>query len=274
MLRSLPINKIIEKKALNHDPYILPYTLDYACGSGHFLTEAILEIEKTFNSIEIKKLNGPQRRNFENLRNNYYWAKEYIYGIEKDSRLAKTTKIAMFLNGDGDADIVSTDGLGDFYKNRVYRNKLKISSPQYYNANFDLLVSNPPFTVEGFFNTVENLDAFSLNKSLSKNSAEIECFFLERALQILSSNGYCGLIFPMSLFNNKKSIYNSARQLLLINFDIYAFIEMREKAFSATNTTTVIVFAQKKSQDRLKNELLAFAKKQTRIRIMQILLML
>ena len=260
ILRSLPINKIIEEKSLKHEPYILPYTLDYACGSGHFLTEAIMEIEKSFNSIDIKKLNGPQCRNFENLRNNYYWAKEYIYGIEKDSRLAKTTKIAMFLNGDGDADIISADGLGDFYKNRIYRNKLKISSPKYYNNSFDMLISNPPFTVDGFFNTVENLDAFALSKSLSKNSAEIECFFLERALQILSPNGYCGLIFPMSLFNNTSSIYNHTRQLLLINFDIYAFVEMREKAFSATNTTTVIVFAKKKSQERLENELLAFAK--------------
>ncbi len=262
MLRALPINIIVEEKSRRHDPYILPYTIDYACGAGHFLTEAILEIEKTFDGVDIKKLNGPQRRNFENLKNNYYWAKEYIYGIEKDSRLAKTTKIAMFLNGDGDADIVSTDGLGDFYKNRVYRNKLKISSPKYYNASFDLLVSNPPFTVEGFFNTVENLDAFSLKNALTQKSAEIECFFLERALQILSPNGYCGLIFPMSLFNNKSAIYKSARQLLLINFDIYSVVEMREKAFSATNTTTIIIFAKKKAPDRLEEELRAFAKKE------------
>ena len=32
------------------------------------------------------------------------WAREYIYGIEKDYRLAKTTKISTFLNGDGDAN--------------------------------------------------------------------------------------------------------------------------------------------------------------------------
>ena len=261
ILRSLPINMIIEDKTKKHDPYILPYTIDYACGSGHFLTESILEIEKAFSSIDINKLNGPQRRNFENLKNNYYWAKEYIYGIEKDSRLAKTTKIAMFLNGDGDAEIISTDGLGDFYKNKIYKNKLKTSSPRYYNTNFDLLVSNPPFTVEGFYNTVENLDSFSLKNTLTLKSSEIECFFLERALQILAPNGCCGLIFPMSLLNNKNSIYTKARQLLLINFDIYAFVEMREKAFSATNTTTVVVFARKKDPNRIKDEILDYAKK-------------
>lgn len=262
ILRALPVNMIIEEKTYKHEPYILPYTIDYACGSGHFLTEAIIEIEKAFKGIEVSKLNGPQRRNYESLRNNYYWAKEYIYGIEKDSRLAKITKIAMFLNGDGDADIVSTDGLGDFYKNKVYRNKLKTSSPKCYNGNFDLLVSNPPFTVEGFFNTIENLDSFSLKSSLTQKSAEIECFFLERALQVLSPNGYCGLIFPMSLLNNKNTIYKSARQLLLINLDIYAVVEMREKAFSATNTTTVIIFAKKKGQSELEKELLYFAEEE------------
>lgn len=259
ILRSLPIDLIIKNKTIAKDPYILPYTIDFACGGGHFLTEAMLEIEKTFKRIDLSSLNGPQRRNFDNLKNNYYWAKEYIYGIEKDSRLAKTTKIAMFLNGDGDADIISADGLGDFYSNKIYKNKLKTSTPKLYNNNFNLVVSNPPFSVEGFFNTIDNLDMFCLREHLTSKSCEIECFFLERTLQLLDDNGYTGLIYPLSLLNNKNSIYKKTRELLLLNLDVYAMTEMREKAFSVTNTTTIIVFARKRSKKELFEKLKKFA---------------
>ena len=259
ILRALPIDLLINEKVRRREPYILPYTIDFACGGGHFLTEAMLEIEKAFPSIRIGELNGPQRRNFENLKSNYYWAKEYIYGIEKDSRLAKTTKIAMFLNGDGDADIISADGLADFYTNKIYKNKLKNTIEKKSNNSFDLVVSNPPFSVEGFFNTVDNLDMFALKDTLSPKSCEIECFFLERSLQLLNNDGYCGLIFPMSIFNNKNNIYRKSRDLLLLNYDVYAITEMREKAFSVTNTTTVIIFARKRNADELRKILTDFA---------------
>lgn len=259
ILRALPIDMLIENKIHKREPYILPYTIDFACGGGHFLTEAMLEIEKVFPKLKVGELNGPQRRNFENLKNNYYWAKEYIYGIEKDSRLAKTTKIAMFLNGDGDADIISADGLADFFSNKIYKGKLKNTVEKCSNNNFDLVVSNPPFSVEGFFNTIENIDLFSLKDSLTPKSCEIECFFLERSLQLLNGNGYCGLIFPMSIFNNKNTIYKKSRSMLLLNYDIYAITEMREKAFSVTNTTTVIIFARKRTQDELNQIVLDYA---------------
>ena len=251
ILRSLPIDKIINKKIENKEPYILPYVIDYACGSGHFLTEAMLEIEKNFKSIDERALTGPQNRNFISTKNNYYWAKEYIYGIEKDSRLAKIAKIAMFLNGDGDADIVSYDGLADFNKNNVYKNKLKSLTPTRSVNTFDIIVSNPPFSIEGFFNTIDNIENFSAKDYLTEKSCEIECFFLERTLQLLKGNGYAGIIFPLSILNNKNPLYTYIRQLLIMNFEIINITEMREKVFSATNTSVAIFFMRKRTNTEL-----------------------
>lgn len=251
ILRSLPIDKIIENKIQNKEQYILPYIIDYACGSGHFLTESMLEVEKNFKNIKDSELTGPQLRTFSSSRNNYYWAKEYIYGIEKDSRLAKTAKIAMFLNGDGDADIVSYDGLADFYKNNVYKNKLKRINPGRTVNNFDIVVSNPPFSVEGFFNTVDDVENFSMKDCLTEKSQEIECFFFERTLQLLNDNGYAGLIFPLSILNNTNNLYTHTRELLLMNFDIYNLTEFREKVFSATNTSIVVLFIKKKTSQEM-----------------------
>ena len=181
------------------------------------------------------------------------WAKDYIYGIEKDQRLAKTTKIAMFLNGDGDASIVNGDGLDDFYYSNVYTGLLKSEKPVSSIRTFDIIVSNPPFGVEGFANTVKNKNTnFYLSNFLTKKSDEIECFFIERSLQLLKPNGYGALILPLSFFE-RDDIYISARKLLLLYSQIVSIVELSNKAFIVTNTNTAIVFFRKRDYCEIEN---------------------
>jgi type I restriction enzyme M protein len=57
------------------------------------------------------------------------WAFEYIYGIDNDYRLVKTSKVSCFLNGDGLARVINADGLAPFnskdYKEKLYNNNTK-----------------------------------------------------------------------------------------------------------------------------------------------------
>ena len=156
ILKSLPIDEIISNKIKSKDPYVLPHIIDHACGAGHFLTESIEEINSKLVNIDENSLTGQQKRFFAGTKNNYLWAKDYIYGIEKDHRLAKTTKVAMFLNGDGDALILSGDGLDDFYTSNNYSGLLKSNKEQKSISKFDIVVSNPPFSVDSFINTMKN----------------------------------------------------------------------------------------------------------------------
>ncbi|GAG28251.1 unnamed protein product, partial [marine sediment metagenome] len=186
--KSLPIWKIIKEKNSNKEINFLPYVLDYASGSGHFLTEVMEEINYyTENKIDEKFIKNVRAKKEFNLhKNNFDWAKEYIYGIEKDYRLAKTTKIATFLNGDGDATVICGDGLDNFYKSKDYRNKLKISEDKKENEVFDLVIANPPYSVSGFKTTLyEGRDSFNLFDEFTDKSKEIECLFIERATQLL-----------------------------------------------------------------------------------------
>jgi len=157
ILKSLPIENIIQTKIKAKEPYVLPHIIDYACGSGHFLTEAIDEIDSFIPLIKERTLTGQQKRFLHNGKDYYLWARDYIYGIEKDHRLSKTTKIAMFLNGDGDASVLSGDGLDDFY-NSKYGGLLKSSEPSSCINNFDIVASNPPYSVERFSPHIKNIE--------------------------------------------------------------------------------------------------------------------
>lgn len=245
--RSIPIQDIIAKKNDQREEDFLPYVIDYASGSGHFLTEVMDEINKYVEKIDEDwiKGGGLAKRNFSALKNEYLWAREYIYGIEKDYRLAKTTKISTFLNGDGDANIICGDGLDNFKTSKEYKGKLSITTDGINNEQFDILIANPPYSVSGFKNTLKSgRESFSLFPRLTEQSSEIECLFIERAKQLLTEGGYAGIILPVSVLTNS-GIYADARNLILRNFEIKGIVAFGNNTFMATGTNTVVVFLQK-----------------------------
>lgn len=188
--------------------------LDYACGAGHFLTEFVK-----------------------------HYPKAKIYGIEKSQTLSQVAKIATIINGCQDSRIVFKDSLS-------YINTMDVRYQGFDKESFDCIIANPPYSVKGFLNTMEQKDrdqfelvkyveekAFSTNKS-------IECFFVERALHFLKKDGLMGIVLPSSLLSNE-SIYTKTREVIFANFNILAIAVMNSRTFGSTGTNTVILFAQK-----------------------------
>ncbi|MRJ06752.1 MAG: hypothetical protein C6I01_04455 [Epsilonproteobacteria bacterium] len=208
------------KEEKNPDSPLLK-TLDFACGAGHFLIETIDEIEKI------------NRQKFGFDIN--WWTKKYIYGIEKDYRLARTAKIACFLNGDGEANIIYGDGLKKHKELKEDEEK------------FDLILTNPPYSVKEFKNYVEiEKEEFELFQYLSEKASEIEVLFIERAKQALREGGRCAIILPSSILTNT-GIYTKARELILKYFEIVAITELGSKTFIATGTNTAILFLKRRN---------------------------
>ena len=54
----------------------------------------------------------------------YDWATDYVYGVEKDYRLVKVGKVGCYLHGDGLANVILSDGLGNFVNTKDYKGKL------------------------------------------------------------------------------------------------------------------------------------------------------
>lgn len=250
IVSSLPISEIIDKKIKDDEAQILPIAIDYATGSGHFLTEWMDQLQEVIKNFEIKGLRRAAASKLKYWKDSeFQWANETVYGIEADYRLVKTTKVSSFLNGDGEAIIIRANGLDNFEKSKQYKGKLKEVSKDYPqdNAQFDVLITNPPYSVASFKNTIEYKEqSFDLYNRLTDDSSEIECLFVERAKQLLKVGGYAGIILPSSILNNSSNIYIGTREIILKYFKIKAIVEFGSNTFMATGTNTVTLFLERR----------------------------
>ncbi|MBO1051423.1 MAG: N-6 DNA methylase [Dolichospermum sp. DET73] len=236
IVKSLPLREIIEAKLNQERVDFLPYLIDYACGSGHFLVEAIEEIQNIIDTIK-PEFTKDINRYIKQYQESSDWAEKFIFGIEKDYRLARTAKVACFMNGDGQANIFFGDGLEDYNE----RERQLADS-------YDVVIANPPYSIHGFKpHALKLKDKYTLFESLTDSSSEIEALFIERTAQLLQTGGKTGIILPSSLLNNT-GIYARAREIILQNFLIKAIVELsgQPKTFMATGTKTIILFMEKR----------------------------
>ncbi|MCR2057374.1 N-6 DNA methylase [Campylobacter helveticus] len=190
--------------------------LDFACGAGHFLTESIA------HNKDIK-----------------------LYGIEKNKDLSKVAKTACIIHDSKtSSSIIFQDAL-DFIKQNF--------KDEFEEASFHCILSNPPYSVKGFLNTLEDIaqKSYALTQSIDSKSYEknnaIECFFIERAKQFLKEDGLLALVLPVSILQ-KGGIYEKTRELLFQHFKLLSIVELNKNTFGTTGTQTIILFAKKKKK--------------------------
>ncbi len=216
IVMSLPLENYIQS---SHEPLKV---IDYACGSGHFLTEYALQIKPL---IERYKEIAPSE---------YY---KNIYGIEKEDRLAKVAKVSAFMYGRDEIQVLDADALA--------------VNPKIKDESFDILVANPPFAVEDFLLTLDETDRekYQLLETVSDfGNKNIQCFFLERAKQLLAGHGVMGVIVPSSVLSNSDAMHSATREILLKHFDFVSIVELGSNTFGKTGTNTVILFLRRKAQ--------------------------
>ena len=222
IVRCLPLRERMEEALRRDKQNIIPRIVDYACGSAHFLTEAIEEIQE-----DLAALGQPEAKTTT-------WARNTVWGVEKDYRLARTAKIAMFLHGAGDANILHEDGLAH-------------TNPKLPEAGtVDVLIANPPYAIKDFKQHLQvPNDAYTLLPDIGPNSSEIETLFVERTAQLLRPGGFAGLILPSSILSNA-GIYRRTRALLLEKFLLRGIVELGGSTFIATGTNTIILFLERR----------------------------
>ena len=186
-----------------------PKVIDYACWAGHFLNEYALK----------------------NKGSKIFW-------IEKEYRLSKVAKVSAFMYWNDDMKIIYWDWL--------------IENKKVENNTFDVLVANPPYSVKWFLETLsqEQREKYEITKSIDKKSYSsnnsIECFFIERAKQLLKDWWVASIIVPSSILNKANKVYSTTREIILKYFNIVAIYESGSWTFWKTWTNTVTLFLKKK----------------------------
>ncbi|WOG29909.1 N-6 DNA methylase [Endozoicomonas sp. 8E] len=220
ILMSLPLEKMVQDMAAP------PMAIDYACGAGHFLTELALQLQPLLEQHK------PEAKLPEYHKS--------MVGIEKEYRLSKVAKVSTFMYGQQGIKICYGDGLINSHS----------AYPDIKDDHFDLLVANPPYSVKGFLETLQENErtAYSLSDTINdpETAGSIETFFIERAKQLLKSEGVAAIILPSSILSNGGSSYIRAREILLQYFDIIAIAEFGSGTFGKTGTNTVTLFLRRK----------------------------
>lgn len=215
IVKSLPLDEKIQNSS---EPLNV---IDYACGAGHFLTEYAHEIK---DLIKLYKEVEPSE---------HY---KHIVGIEKEDRLAKVAKLSAYMYGQDQINIVEEDALSNI--------------PQIKEEHFDVLIANPPFAVEGFLLNLseKEKDRYNLinTTDYNSNTDNIQCFFIERAKQLLAPGAVAGIIIPYSILTTGDSMFVATREIILQYFDIVSIVEFGKGTFGQTGTPTVVLFLRRK----------------------------
>ncbi len=246
---------------INKDKEI-PYLIDPSAGSGTFLIEYMRFItenikrrfrDKVSHSRDVKDKVESEWFYPDHRENK--WAQTYIYGIEHNFNLGTASKVNMILHGDGSTNIFVKDGLLPFnyYTKETAPNALisSIVDTNYagknINGQFDVVVSNPPFSVD-----LDNDTKTTLSDSfLFGNKKNSENLFIERYYHLLREGGRMGIVLPQSVFDTTENKY--IRLFIYKYFIIKGIVSLPSVTFSPfTTTKTSILFAQKKTSKELK----------------------
>ena len=257
----LAIKRIKEDKEL-------PYMIDPSAGSGTFLIEYMKFITQNMkyrnrNADGYNALLGTARAVKDKVLSDWFypnhrenkWAQTYIYGSEINFNLGTAAKVNMILHGDGSTNIFVKDGLLHFskYEKETAPNALhgsdknELYQNREVNGQFDLILTNPPFSVE-LDNDTKKSVKHDFMFGEKKNS---ENLFVERWYQLLRENGRLAAVLPESVFDTTENKY--IRLFLYKYFTIKAVVSLPQISFEPyTSTKTSILFAQKKTAAEVK----------------------
>jgi type I restriction enzyme M protein len=218
--------------------------LDPAVGTGGFLISGIQKIKSLFLKRGIK---------YDQLRDAVRdVANTNFFGIDFNPFLVKVAQMNMVMHGDGSANIVHANSL-EKPSNWNDEAKRKI-----HLAEFDIVVTNPPFGTKAVIDDPDILEQFELTKfgaSSPRTALPPEQLFIERCLDFLKPGGVLGIVLPDSILSNPGLKW--IREWILKKAYILASIDLPTETFephTGTQTSVLILKKKKPEQEKLQED--------------------
>ena len=232
--------------------------IDPACGSGGFIVESLRHIWSILDK-ESQRLEWNQLALQEEKQKA---AMSLIYGIEKDSLLAKVSKAYMAILGDGKGGIFCEDSLElpNNWNNKTQQS-IRLNS-------FDCLLANPPFGKDIKIKGKEKLAQYKLAKKWKKegnvfvetNKANTEMppqiLFIERCLELLTDGGRMGIIIPETYFHAPRAQYVMD---FMAKHNIFCLLDLPHNTFRPHNNAKCIAIFLEKNRPQQKHILMCVA---------------
>jgi type I restriction enzyme M protein len=106
------------------------------------------------------------------------------------------------------------------------------------DAQFDIIMANPPFT--------GNIDKGDINEGLKLPTTKTELLFVERIFNMLKMGGTAAVIVPSGVIQNSGKAFEGVRKLIIDKAELKAVIAVPSGAFKpyAGVSTAILIFTK------------------------------
>lgn len=203
---------------------------DPACGTAGFLLGAyqyiLTDLVKKENSDAI----APDEDGFmratvsatlnENLK---HIVEESLFGYDIDTTMVRLGLMNLMMHGIDQPNIDYKDTLSKSYNE---------------DAQFDIILANPPFT--------GNIDKGDINESLKLGTTKTELLFIERIYTMLKIGGTAAIVIPQGVLFGSGKAFVEARKIMVEKSELKAVISMPSGVFRpyAGVSTAILLFTK------------------------------
>lgn len=228
----------------------IPNVLDGCCGSGGFLIDAMAQLMKQIDRMN--QLTDIQKTKYKKKVKN-----EHLFGIDSAEKIARVSRLNMYLHEDGgskifkantlDKDYVLDEGMSEEEKDAVKELKTYLDS-----ICFQTVLTNPPFSISYKSSDEKEkkiLETYEIAKLSGKLSAseKSNVLFIERYKDVLKENtGELLTIIDDTVLNGEGS--QDYRDWILKNFIIIQVVSLPFNTFfrADANIKTSMIHLRRK----------------------------
>lgn len=225
---------------------------DPCCGSGGFLIKAFEYIQEKIEKDVDAQIKAVQASHLSNAEKNgqievllseldkrkkgsrmWKLCNEYLYGVDANPRMARTSKMNMIMHGDGHVGVFQHDGLTDV-------------PGVIEEGAFDMVLINPPYGVRIDRDLIGEDTNLKIDKLYDLKQTAAEALFIERTIKLLRPGGVAGLVLPEGLMTG--STYDKVRAYTEDKADILNITSIPADVFlaSGANVKPNLLFLRKR----------------------------